>query len=462
LGFIQMKKVLFILSFLLVCSSVFSQNTYGVQWIHDNVQSSVPAGGDGTVSISGDYGAVGSNWNLTGVWSFTWSFYAQEAGTITIAVDDWKTNDTWQVSTSGEGTFNCAKAQKFDFTVTVNDDTNDHHGGTCCLRTFTVTNGADIPPVIVGDPPVIVSNGLRHSTLGVNFLYEIIAFPTENLTYFCDNLPVFLTCDPVTGRISGLLNQQGTFSITMKATNQFGTGTKVLTLYIDDDLNNDEWFTDEKSGLEDGNGVDNDDDVPAINDMKRQVVSQLETSNETTQRIYESLEALRAQTGQGTSAIVDSINNLGNNLGGKLDGIKGVLDQQLNVQNSMKDLLQAIKDKICEPAAADPENPEAKEFSSTLTVPDVTLPEFPDNTQHQAPLFNFDWLKNLLQPHDGTEPIILTIYASKLSSQLDDIIVNFSEPPISEWVYMLRCGIQVILYIVGAFWWVRVIRSFEF
>jgi putative Ig domain-containing protein len=79
--------------------------------------------------------------------------------------------------------------------------------------------------------PVITSTGSVTGTVGVTFSYQIIA--TNRPTSFnATGLPTGLSVNTVTGLISGTPTTSGTSSVTLSATNAFGTGTRPLTVTI--------------------------------------------------------------------------------------------------------------------------------------------------------------------------------------------------------------------------------------
>jgi hypothetical protein len=77
--------------------------------------------------------------------------------------------------------------------------------------------------------PTIVSSANATCQTGQAFTYQITA--TGNPTsYSASGLPAGLSLDPATGIISGTSTADGTFSVTLTATNSSGSGTLVLTI----------------------------------------------------------------------------------------------------------------------------------------------------------------------------------------------------------------------------------------
>ncbi|MBI1345368.1 hypothetical protein GC163_03685 [bacterium] len=81
-------------------------------------------------------------------------------------------------------------------------------------------------------PPVISSEITASGVVGQEFQYQITAAngPTS---FGAAGLPSALTCNSVTGLISGIPRTVGVYRIDLSASNRGGTGVKVLTLTID-------------------------------------------------------------------------------------------------------------------------------------------------------------------------------------------------------------------------------------
>ena len=79
--------------------------------------------------------------------------------------------------------------------------------------------------------PVITSTGSATGTVGVAFSYQIAA-TNSPASFNATGLPTGLSVNTGTGLISGTPTTSGASSITLSATNTFGTGTRPLTLTI--------------------------------------------------------------------------------------------------------------------------------------------------------------------------------------------------------------------------------------
>lgn len=81
-------------------------------------------------------------------------------------------------------------------------------------------------------PPVITSANAASGQLGNSFSFQITA--SNNPTSYAVNglLPAGVSLNAATGLISGTLNQAGTFTVTVSATNAGGTGSATLTLTV--------------------------------------------------------------------------------------------------------------------------------------------------------------------------------------------------------------------------------------
>jgi subtilisin-like proprotein convertase family protein len=101
----------------------------------------------------------------------------------------------------------------------------------------TVVAGADagwIDQLVltpITDPPVV--NGATVSGYqSVSFQYQVTGTNAPT-SYAASGLPAGLSIDPATGRISGSPTALGTFSATISATNDFGTGSGNLVIQIE-------------------------------------------------------------------------------------------------------------------------------------------------------------------------------------------------------------------------------------
>jgi alpha-galactosidase len=71
---------------------------------------------------------------------------------------------------------------------------------------------------------------------GNPFLFTVVATGESPITYAVDHLPNGLTIDSKTGIITGVIKKRGTYLVTMKAKNNFGTAQKQLTIKIGDTI----------------------------------------------------------------------------------------------------------------------------------------------------------------------------------------------------------------------------------
>jgi hypothetical protein len=115
-------------------------------------------------------------------------------------------------------------------------------GSVATVGTYTATIGASnaagaSPPVtltinIIPAPPIINSSLNVTGSVNLQFKYQVLASGSQPITFTADPLPPGLTFTAATGIISGIPIQQGTFAVTLTATNVLGTDTKILMISI--------------------------------------------------------------------------------------------------------------------------------------------------------------------------------------------------------------------------------------
>ncbi|CAN5251112.1 hypothetical protein BH09BAC6_BH09BAC6_24150 [soil metagenome] len=71
---------------------------------------------------------------------------------------------------------------------------------------------------------------------GSPVIYNIPATGTRPMKFEIENMPKELTVDAATGRITGTLKTRGEYSITLKATNQFGSAEKKFRIIVGDHI----------------------------------------------------------------------------------------------------------------------------------------------------------------------------------------------------------------------------------
>lgn len=109
--------------------------------------------------------------------------------------------------------------------------------------TFTVqaTNayGTDTAQytVVIGDLPIITSGDPADGEVGSGYVHALTADGATPMTWSIvgGSLPPGLTLDPVTGVISGTPTQEGAFTFTVEAKNQYGTDSAEYSIVIGKD-----------------------------------------------------------------------------------------------------------------------------------------------------------------------------------------------------------------------------------
>jgi T5SS/PEP-CTERM-associated repeat protein len=97
--------------------------------------------------------------------------------------------------------------------------------------TGTATLELTVDAAVVAGAPVITSKDAATGELGAAFTYQITASNTPT-SYDATGLPAGLKVDAATGLISGKPLKEGTFTVTLSATNASGTGTANLILEV--------------------------------------------------------------------------------------------------------------------------------------------------------------------------------------------------------------------------------------
>ncbi len=103
--------------------------------------------------------------------------------------------------------------------------------GASNMQHMAVVRDFLIPTTTVPALPSIYSATSAAGVVGQGFSYQIAATNTP-LSYAASSLPGGLTLDTTTGRITGTPTAEGTWNITLSATNAAGTGTTTLAITI--------------------------------------------------------------------------------------------------------------------------------------------------------------------------------------------------------------------------------------
>jgi uncharacterized repeat protein (TIGR03803 family) len=98
--------------------------------------------------------------------------------------------------------------------------------------TPTSTPTASISPTATPARPLIISAGSTSGSVGQQFIYQIVA-SNQATGYSATNLPAGLSFDSTLGVITGVPTSDGTFAVTIGASNASGSNTTQLTITID-------------------------------------------------------------------------------------------------------------------------------------------------------------------------------------------------------------------------------------
>ena len=86
-------------------------------------------------------------------------------------------------------------------------------------------------PTAPSTPPTITSTNIVPALVGHPFTHLIVANDIRT-SFATTDLPPGLTLDPASGIISGTPTSAGTYTVTLSAMNAAGTGTQILTVYV--------------------------------------------------------------------------------------------------------------------------------------------------------------------------------------------------------------------------------------
>jgi putative Ig domain-containing protein len=109
---------------------------------------------------------------------------------------------------------------------------NGNHNTSGNDRFDNITVFADSLNAAGTNPPVISSAAIASDTVSQAFSYTIAASATPTAYALTGNIPAGISINTTTGVISGTPTTVGVYIDTLKATNTYGTGTKVLTITI--------------------------------------------------------------------------------------------------------------------------------------------------------------------------------------------------------------------------------------
>jgi LruC domain-containing protein len=147
---------------------------------------------------------------------------------------------TYTITASGTGpiTYN---ATNLPAGLSYNTGTNQITGTPTTPGTYNITltatnaGGTDTKTLVltVGAPPLITSSLTASGIAGTQFsTYTLTASGSGPITYTAVNLPDGLNFNPINQTINGTPNNAGVTSVTMTATNAYGSDVKVLVITI--------------------------------------------------------------------------------------------------------------------------------------------------------------------------------------------------------------------------------------
>lgn len=99
--------------------------------------------------------------------------------------------------------------------------------------TVTTSSGSAVTttPYTVGAPPVITSDVTANGKIGQPFVYSTVATNAPT-SYTASGVPAGWSFDGTSGVLSGTPTAAGTFSVTLRASNAYGTGAATLSVSV--------------------------------------------------------------------------------------------------------------------------------------------------------------------------------------------------------------------------------------
>lgn len=314
-----------------------------------------------------------------------------------------------------------------------------------CTFTVTATNpyGSDSKLVTVtinppsGQAPVITSSTSVSAVCGQSFTYTTTATGTETIIYSVSGLPSYLTGNgsSISGTIPVSLTDVS-FTFTVTATNDYGSDSKLVTVNA-------------AAGVGTGH-FDSDDDVPAINSLKDAVELFNSDFDAKMNGVYDRLDYIE----DFFAPIVQN----------GFDQVHNEFDTVLTGMDLIITLLEHIKNNTS---------------SSSFSGDDTALPDYEFNTdwgeftvpytdeekkaKATIPQFTFlnDKFSELLavQPGEAYKFEVTLVGAIPGVTENPYIIISQNEVT-SPYITSFRMFFSVILYIVGLFWWTKIIMGY--